>query len=142
MAKTAREATDKWAKNLKGSTESIRKGIDRVSVSPAAKAADNIEKMKARLMEAFDNGTIEKALRGVELEDWKDAFKNVGIGRISGGVDKADGKMIEFFDWLIPRVEAGKTKIAKMPDITLEDNISRMTTFVRHMAEQKYKGKR
>lgn len=140
MAKTSREATDKWKRNLKAASADIKAGVESVTESPAAKAADNIEKMKQKLMEAFDDGRVEKALRGVSLEDWKKAFIETGINRISSGVDKADGKMVAFMDWLIPHVEAGKAKVENMPSITLEDNINRMVEFTRHMAARKYKG--
>lgn len=141
MVKTSREATDKWKTNLRGSTESIKKGIERVEVAPTKLAADNIEKMRIKLMEAFDNGTVEAALRNVSLDDWKTAFIEKGIGRISAGVEKADSKMIAFMDFLIPHVEAGKAKIKGMPSTTFDDNINRMVEFSRHMASKKYKGR-
>ncbi len=141
MAKSSREVVDKWKRNLRGSTADIEAGIDRVTESPTKLAADNIDKMRTKLLEAFDSGRVEAGLRGVSLEDWKAAFKEKGIGRISAGVEKADGKMIEFMDFLIPQVEAGKSKIKGMPSTTLEDNINRMVTFTRHMASKKYKGK-
>lgn len=138
VAKSSREATEKWKRNLRGATEDIKAGIERVTVAPTKLAADNIEKMRIKLMEAFDSGKVEAALRSVSLDDWKTAFKDVGVGRIAAGVEKADGKMEKFFDFLLPHVEAGKTKIAKMPSVSLEDNIARMVEFSRHMASKKY----
>lgn len=141
MAKTSAEATEKWQRNMRASTEDIRKGIDRVEVAPTKLAADQIDKMRIKLMEAFESGRVEAGLRGVSLEDWKTAFKDVGVGRIAAGVDKAEGKMKDFFDFLLPHVAAGQAKIKAMPSTTLEDNIQRMTTFTRHMASKKYKGR-
>lgn len=141
VSKTSREAVDKWKRNLRGATEDIKAGIDRVTVAPTKLAADNIEKMKIKLLEAFDNGSVEAGLRAVTLEEWKSAFKDVGVGRIAAGVEKADAKMEAFMDFLLPHVEAGKAKIANMPSISLEDNIARMTAFTRHMASKKFKGK-
>ncbi len=140
MAKSEREVVDKWKRNLRGSTADIEAGVNRVTESPTKLAADNIDKMRTKLLEAFDNGRVEAGLRGVSLEDWKEAFIKVGIGRISAGVEKADGKMMDFMGFLIPHVEAGKSKIKGMPSTTLEDNINRMVTFTRHMASKKYKG--
>ncbi len=140
MAKSSREVTDKWKRNLRGATADIEAGINRVTVAPTKLAADNIDKMRVKLMEAFDSGRVEAGLRKVTLDDWKTAFIKTGIGRISAGVEKADDKMVEFMDWLLPHVEAGKGKIKGMPSVSLEDNINRMVEFTRHMASKKYKG--
>lgn len=140
MAKTPKQATEKWGRNLKGASQDIKDGIDRVTESPAAKAADQIDKMRIKLIEAFDSGKVEASLRAVSLEDWKDAFKNVGVSRIAAGVDKSTNKMEDFFAFLLPHVEAGQAKIKNMPSTTLEDNINRMVEFSRHMASKKYKG--
>ncbi len=141
MVKSSREVVDKWKRNLRGATADIEAGVNRVTESPTKLAADNIDKMRTKLMEAFDNGRVEAGLRKVTLEEWKDAFIKVGIGRISAGVEKADSKMVEFMDFLIPHVEAGKGKIKGMPSTSLEDNINRMVEFTRHMASKKYKGR-
>ncbi|KKK95972.1 hypothetical protein LCGC14_2667420, partial [marine sediment metagenome] len=42
-----------------------------------------------------------------------------------------------FAEDLLPHIDAGQAKLKSMPDITLEDNIARMSTFVRHMANMK-----
>ena len=139
MVKTSQEVTDKWKKRLKGSTEEIRKGVDRVTTAPSSEAIKKQEKMLAKLIEAIESGRWKKGLEKYSLEDWKRDMKEKGITRISQGVDSADAKMTEFYDWLLPRVEDGKRKIDAMPDVSLEDNIARMTTYIRHMADKKYK---
>jgi len=40
---------------------------------------------------------------------------------------------------LLPHIDRGKEKIKAMPDVTLDDNINRMTSFIRHMSELKRK---
>jgi len=133
------EFVEKWGRRLKASTEDMRRGADKVASAPSAAAIKKKEKMKAKLIAAIEDGTWERMLGAVTLEDWRTAFKDTGIGRVSSGVDKAGDKMTKFAGWLLPRVSAGQTAIAGMPDITLDDSIARMTKFTRHMAEKKYK---
>jgi len=137
---TEDEFVDKWGRRLKGATEDIRRGVDKVTENPAEKAIKKKEKLKARLIEAIESGVWENQLKKVSLDDWKTAFKEIGIGRISSGVDKATPKMREVASKLLPHVEAGQRKIEGMPDLTLDDNIRRMEEFVRHMSKLKIKG--
>jgi len=61
------------------------------------------------------------------------------VPRVSAGVDASTEKMRKFASWLLSRIEAGKSKIEAMPDMTLDDRINRMVEFIRHMASEKYK---
>ena len=134
-----KEFAEKWARRLKGATEDIRRGVEKLDKNPAELAIKKKEKLKARLIEAIDSGRWERALGKVTLEDWKKAMINKGIGRISAGVDEATPKMEEFGRALLSHVEAGQKAIEGMPDLTLEDNINRMVTFIRHMAKFRWK---
>jgi len=134
-----REFAEKWARRLKGATEDIRKGVERLDKNPAEEAIKKKEKLKARLIEAIDSGRWERALAKVTLDDWKKAMINKGIGRISAGVDEAKGKMEEFGKALLAHIEAGQKELEGMPDLTLEDNIQRMEKFIRHMAKFRWK---
>ena len=141
MAKvTAAEFADKWGRRLKASTEDMKRGAAKVTEAPSKAAIRAKEKMKAKLIASIEDGTWERQLGLVTLDDWQTAFIETGVGRVSGGVDKAGDKMTKFGEWLIPTVEAGQNKIKGMPDVTLDDSISRMVEFTRHMAKNKYKG--
>ena len=143
MAKVnKKEFAEKWARRMKGSTADIARGVDKVTEAPAQKAIAKQEKMKANLIKAIDDGRWAAGLEKVSLEQWKAFMKEKGINRISAGVDGAGKKMEDFGAWLLDRVETGQAKIESMPDISLEDNINRMVTYIRHMSEEKYKGKR
>lgn len=140
MAKlTASEFQEKHARRLTQAVEDVRKGIDRVTVNPCEQAAGKKEKMRANLNAAIDDGRWEAGLRRVSLDQWKDKAKNVGVGRIAAGIAAAKDKVTSFAEQLLPHIDAGKTKIKDLPDITLEDNINRMTSFIRHMADFKRK---
>ncbi len=132
---TPQEVAQKHARNLVASTEDIRRGIERVIQSPMIKAAAKQEKMKTRLVAKIDDGTWAKNLKAVTLETWKDQASNVGVNRISAGIQAAQGKQEVFYSKLLPAVDAAKAKINSMPDTTLEDNIGRMTAYVREMSK-------
>jgi len=134
---TAKEAQVKHNARLKASLEDIRKGIDRVTESPTEKAAAKQEKMKAKLVASIDSGKWAENLKAVSLAEWKDKFKTKGVDRISRGIDEAAPKMEAFYSRLFPHIEAGQQAVKGLPDLTLEDSITRMTTFVRHMSKFK-----
>jgi hypothetical protein len=60
---------------------------------------------------------------------------NKGIPRVSGGLDASIGKVADFASQLLPAIDSAVAKIKTMPDLTIEDSISRMTTFVREMSK-------
>jgi hypothetical protein len=134
---TAVEFQEKHARRLSAAVEDVRKGIARVSVNPCEQAAAKKDKMLANLTASVNSGAWERGLRRITLEDWKDKATNIGVGRISTGIAGAKAKVIAFAEQLLPHIDAGLAKIKGMSDLTLEDNIGRMTTFIRHMADLK-----
>jgi len=138
MAKlTAKEFQEKHNRRLKAATEDMRLGVERVTESPTAKAAKKADKMRQNVLKSIDSGKWAAGLNRVTLEDWKSKMINKGVGRVAAGIDEAEGKVIAFAEKLLPHVDAGKSAIDKLPDVTLEDSINRMTTFTRHMAKFK-----
>lgn len=138
MAKlTSAEFREKHARRLKASVEDVRKGIDRVTESPTTKAASKQDKMLTNLTAAVNSGKWAAGLKRVSLEEWKTKTRDVGVNRIAAGIDAAATKVEAFADDLLPHIDRGLEKIKGMSDVTLDDNINRMTTFVRHMADLK-----
>lgn len=136
MAKlTPAEAREKHARRLKGATEDMRLGVEKVTEAPTLKAAAKKDKMKANLNKSLDNGKWERGLKRVSLEEWKRQMVDKGVGRVAAGIDGAAAKVESFYAELFPFQDALKEQIKKMPDITLEDNINRMTTQIRGMAK-------
>lgn len=135
MAKlTAAEFQEKHARRLKAAVEDVRKGIDRVTENPCEKAAAKQDKMLTNLTAAVSSGKWAAGLKRVSLEDWKKNARDIGVNRIAAGIDGAKAKTIAFAEQLLPHIDREKAKIASMPDVTLDDNINRMTSFVRGMA--------
>ena len=135
MVKDARTVAEKWARRLKGAVEDIRMGVEAVTENPAEKAAAKKAKWIARMTSKEVQDKWEARLRTVTLEDWKNAMLAKGLGRIAAGVDEATPDFETFMSELLPHIEEGRRAIARMPDVTLEDNIRRMETFIRHMAK-------
>lgn len=135
MAKvTPQQFTEKWQRRLSGATTDIQNGINRVDTSPTEKAAAKQDKMLANVTAAVQSGKWANGLRRVTLNDWKTAAVNKGIPRISQGVQGAGGKVTAFASQLLPFQDSLKGKIDSMPDLTLDDSINRMTTWIRGMA--------
>lgn len=134
---SATEFQEKHARRLKQSVEDIRKGIDRVTENPCDKAAAKQDKMLTNLTAAVQSGKWAAGLKRVPLEKWKKQARDVGVNRIAAGIDAAKEKTIAFAEQLLPHIDRGQDKIKSMPDVTLDDNINRMVSFVRHMGEFK-----
>lgn len=140
MAKlTPEEFQEKHARRLKAAAPDIRVGLERVTVSPTSLAAKKVDKMRQHLLEKIDDGTWARRLEGVSLEEWRRKAIDVGLGRIATGIDGSREKVISFAGQLLPAIDSAQAKIKTMPDITLEDSIGRMTTFIREMSKFKKK---
>lgn len=132
---TPAEFQEKHARNLKASLVDMRAGVERVTEAPGGLAAAKQDKMLANLTAKVTDGTWAARLRKVTLEEWREKMINKGLPRVSGGIDAASAKVTDFATQLLPAVDAAARKAQAMPDLTLEDSISRMTSFVRDMAK-------
>jgi len=131
---TPQQAADKHAQRLKGSVELMRNGIDNVTVAPGVQAAAKSDKMRQNLIESIDSGKWARNVAAVPLAEWKDRMKNIGIPRIPAGIDAANTKMVGFYTELFAHQEGLQQQVAAMPDLTLDDNIQRMISWVRGMS--------
>jgi len=136
---TPEEYADKHNRRLKAALEDVRSGVEKVTEAPGKLAAAKEAKMKAKVIEAIDKGIWKSRVQAVSLEEWKRKMAEVGIPRISGGIDAARDKVRDFATQLLPAVSSAQDKVKGLPDLTLEDSINRMTTFIREMAKFKKK---
>lgn len=134
---TAQEYAEKQARRLKGSLDDIRRGVQRVTEAPGEAAARAKDAMKTKLNAAIDDGTWESQVRAVTLPDWQKATLDKGINRIAAGVDAALPKQAAMAERLLAAVDAAVALANRTKRGSLEDNITRMTTFVREMAARK-----
>lgn len=136
---TAEEISEKWNRRTKAAVPDIQRGIERVTESPAVKAIAKKDKMKANLIKSLDDGTWEKRLGAVSLEDWKSKTSSKVAERLAGGVDGAMPKRVKFDGWLVGKINEVLPKINAMPDMVLEDSVNRVRTFMEHMSKTPYK---
>jgi len=139
MRLTPEQFQEKQARNLKASIDYMRSGISNVTESPTLKAANRADKMLANLSKSIQDGKWASRLKAVSLEEWKEKMLNKGLPRVAGGIDAAKSKVIDFAAQLLPAIDNAKKEIVNMPDLTLEDNINRMTSFIRKMSQFKKK---
>lgn len=134
---SAQEYAEKWGRRLKGSTEDIRRGIARVSQAPGERAARAQDLMKTKLNASIDDGTWAAQVSAVSLQDWQQAASKKGVDRIAQGVDAAAPGQAQMAERLLAAVDNAAAKANALPKGTLEDSISRASTFIRTMAASK-----
>ncbi len=134
---TPAEFREKHARRLKAAVEDIRLGVERVDVAPGEKAAAKVDKWHQAISSQDTKDKWRRRVAAVSLQDWKEKMINKGVGRIAAGIDAAGPKVEEFAEKLIAHQNAGLGAIDKMPDLTLEDSISRATAWIRHMSQFK-----
>ena len=134
---TPEEFQEKHARRLKAAIEDMRKGVEAVTEAPTLKAAAKKDKMLAGITDAIASGKWERGLKRVTLEEWKSKMVDKGLGRVAAGIDAAKDKVIAFAGELLPYQDTLVRDIEKMPDVSLEDSINRMTFFIRGMAKFK-----
>ena len=130
---TATEYAEKHAARLKASIPEIRRGVERVTESPTAKAAARSDKYLQGVQQAVADGRWQAGLLAVSLQEWKQKTLEKGLVRISTGIDAARSKVVAFASELIPFENALLETIDGMPDMTLEDSIARSAAWIRGM---------
>lgn len=136
---SASQISEKWNKNMKSAVTYIQNGIDGVTESPCAKAAQKADKMIMNLTNAVQSGKWANSLNNVSLADWKQKTKEKVAQRLASGVDAAMAKRQKFDSYLINTVNAGLSKIKDMPDLTLDDSVNRVRAWMEHMSQNPYK---
>ncbi len=132
---TAQEIAEKQARNLVGSIEDIRRGVERCEVNPCERAAAKADKWLASITASKDKW--KSALARTPKESWVNGMINKGLNRISAGIEAAKAKTVSFYEQLLPYQESLKSSLANAPDVTLEDRLQKMVNWSRGMAKFK-----
>lgn len=131
----ATEFAEKWAARTAAAVPDYARGVERVSQSPTERAAAKQNKMLQNLTAAVQSGKWANRLRAVSLEQWKEAVRQKGVGRVAAGVQAAKNDMAAFGEQLLSYEAALQAKIQAMPDLTIEDSINRAATWIREMTK-------
>jgi len=136
---TADQFVEKHARRTKAALGDMREGVQRVTKAPGVAAAAKADKMRANLVAALDSGKWARRVAAVPLEDWKEAMINKGVNRVAAGIDASAGKTRQFAEQLLTHQAGLMATVDAMPDLTIEDSIGRMTTWVRGMGKFEFK---
>jgi len=131
MAQTPEQIAKNWSSRLASSTAKIQAGVENVNVAPGQMAARQKELYKARVQERAD--VWAKNVAGVSLSSWQQDMVNKGIPRIATGATNAEPKFAKFMGNLLPYIESGQKQLPARGN--LDQNIARMTQWVRHMSK-------
>lgn len=132
---TSAQAVEKWLANLGQANARMQSGAMAVTTAPGQLAAAAADKWLARVTQSKDK--FKARVGSVSLQDWQNAYINVGIPRVSQGAQAKQAKFQSFFDQFLPYLTTGLQVIDKMPSTTLEDGIARATAMIRYNAKFK-----
>jgi hypothetical protein len=134
MNQNAMEVARRWASRLGGSMESIRSGVQAVTVAPTERAARQQDAYLAGIQRAVTDGKYAAGLRRVTLADWQNAMLNKGLSRIGSGATAAIPKVESFMQEFLPHVAAGQAKLESMPRGDINQNVQRAIAMIMHNA--------
>lgn len=129
------EFAAKWANRLSNSTTEMLKGVNAVSTSPAQAAVAKKAKLIANWNASINDGSWERAMNKISVEDWRSAMINKGVPRVASGAQEAAAKMAAFGDRLLAYQNAGLPTIYKMPDTSLADSKNRAVAWIEYMSK-------
>jgi len=135
VAQSPDQIAQRWAQNLAGSTQKITDGIQSVTVAPGQAAARQKTAWQQNTVAAADKWARNVA--SVSLGDWQQAMVDKGVARIASGAQAAVPQFQQFMGELLPYIDRVKGNLPARG--TLDQNIARMTAFVRGMAGFQYR---
>lgn len=133
---TAQQYLDKWKRRLDAATTDIQAGVDKVTTAPGELAAQAQDRMLAGIQQSIANGSWQRGVRSVSLQQWKDSMKNKGVNRIAAGTAQAVQTKVQSIQNLLTAVDAASAAANALPKGGLEQGIARATTFMREMSKR------
>lgn len=128
---SADQVAAKWAQNTGSATQAYTDGVNAVTVAPGQAAARAVE-LWATNVAASKNKYAANSSK-VTLQDWQAAAVNKGAARLASGVQAAQPKMQAAMQKLLPYIQQQVNALPQRG--SLDQNINRMTAFVRGMAK-------
>lgn len=142
MAKnmSPQEIADKWASQAGSASESYRRGVNRVTESPTAKAAQNLNKARNNYNEAIDSGRMAARLNAVDISTWKNAASGKGASNYSTGISAGKNKMLAAMNKWTPIRNSIAASVRAMPANTAQERIQRAVAMMEGMHAAKMQG--
>lgn len=136
----SQQMADKWARNLTASTESMKAGVQSVTVNPAERAIARQDAYVQGVQQAAVSGKWARGLKRTTLQSWQQAMLEKGLNRVATGASAAKPKMAKFLDAWIPWQQQLQSRLQAMPRGGLQQNIARMVAAAEHNASFTYNG--
>lgn len=127
----------RWADAARNNVSRYVEGVQSVTESPTAKAADAVDRYQSGVQRAVTDGTFVDGCRSVSLEDWKRAAAEKGKANMATGVTAAEPKMARIAGPLLAHAAMVSDAVAGMARGTLEDSIARSRKAIELMAQFK-----
>ena len=128
-------ATAKWVQNLSAAADRMTAGANAVTKAPGQAAAAAKAKWLQRVTAAADKFAAN--VGAVTLQQWQQAYIEIGVPRVAQGAQAKQGKMLNFQTQFLPYLQRGVATIDAMPSVTLEDGIARASAMIRYNAKFK-----
>lgn len=130
-----KDIADKHIRRTSAASADMAAGVKAVTEAPSKAAIAAKQKLVQNWTAAVNDGRWERGLAKVDLTAWQNAMINKGVGRVAAGLEEARTKLEDFYSELVPFQNDLLSKVDKLPSLTLEDSITRATTWMRGMAE-------
>jgi hypothetical protein len=128
---TPDQVAAKWAQNTGAATQAYTDGVNAVTVAPGQQAARSADLWATNVAAAKSKFAANSAK--VTLADWQAAAAGKGAARLASGVQAAQPKMQQALTKLLPYIAQQVNSLPARGN--LDQNINRMTAFVRGMAK-------
>lgn len=127
---TPEAGATKWKNRASNATQDYKDGVSRVTESPTAAAARQLDKAKLNYNAAIDSGKTARKLNAITREAWIQQTKTLGGDRYATGVAAAQGKYGRFTAAFYPFLETALAEVRAMPNTTFEQSKQRMIRMV------------
>jgi hypothetical protein len=133
---TPASATAKWLSNITAAQPAMKTGAMNVQVSPGVLASQAADKWLQKVTAA--KAKFAQNTANVTLQQWQNAYVNVGISRAIQGAQAKQNNVTAFQSQFLPYLQAGVSKIDAMPKNTLQDGVARAVAMINYNAGFKY----
>lgn len=128
----AQEVTTKWLNSMQRAGDNYRQGVMAVQEAPTARAAAAVDRFVQGVQRAVDDGTWQRGLNRVSLQQWQRSAVDKGATRIATGALAAKDKMQAAMADLLPYIQSGVAQLPPRGDLAA--NINRSVQMMQHMA--------
>jgi len=135
MATNAAAVLAKWKRNAQNSAEDYKNGVRAVTVSPTAKAAQNVDKYARGVQDAVTSGKFVNACNAVTLQEWQQQTMEKGARNFATGISAISQSAAKRMADQQAFAEQVKQEVAAMPNTTEADAEARSIYAQRRMRE-------